>query len=155
MPPLADLHRAVQAALAGKRLGKPVFVRYLLQGPEKPDAVVPRLAHLAAVVCGWLGQPLERVYAVGSPAEGPVSLTLRFGEGAAALITFARGRPYGPGVDLLVLGNHGALYHDAGDANPWDEAETLPDRPDPRLQTAIERSLHSGKPELMPAGGPP
>jgi hypothetical protein len=155
MPPLADLHRAVQTALAGKRPGKPVFVRYLLQGPEKPEAIVPRLAQVADVVRGWLGQPLQRVYAVGSPADGQVSLTLQFREGAAALVTFARGQPQGRGVDLLVLGNHGALYYDAGGDNSWDEAGDLADRPDPALQAAVERALRSGKPEPLPTGAPP
>src|SRR5689334_13759236 len=144
MPPLADLHRAVQGALAGQRLGKPVFVRYLLVGSEKPEAVVPRLAQLAAVVRGWLGQTLDRVYAVGSPADGQVSLTLQFRDGGSALVSFARGRPSGPGADVLVLGNHGALFHDAAGDNPWDEAEDLPDRPEPALVAAVERSMRSG-----------
>jgi hypothetical protein len=155
MPPLADLHRAVQSALAGQRLGQPVFVRYLLLGPEKPEAVAPRLAHMAGVVRGWLGQTLDRVYAVGSPADGQVSLTLQFREGGTALVSFARGRPSGPGADVLVLGNHGALSHDAAGANSWDEAEELPDRPDPALLAAVERSLRSGKPEPLPTGAPP
>jgi predicted dehydrogenase len=155
MPPLADLHRAVKTALAGKRLGRPVFVRYILQGPEKPEAVVPRLAQLVGVVRGWLGQLPERVYAVGSPADGQVSLTLQFREGATALVSFARGQPHGPGADVTVFGNHGALYHDAGDSNSWGEAEDLSDRPDPQVQAAIERSLRSGKPEPLPAEAPP
>jgi predicted dehydrogenase len=155
MPPLADLHRAVQAALAGKRLGKPVFVRYLLHGPEKPEAVVRRLAQLAGVVRGWISQAPERVYAVGSPADGQVSLTLQFREGATALVSFARGRAAGPGADVTVFGNHGALYHDAGDDNVWDEAEDLADRPDPQLEAAVERSLRSGKQEPLPTGAPP
>ena|SRR5690348_12761715 len=154
MPPLADLHRAVQAALASKRLGKPVFVRYTLHGPVRAEAVVARLTQLAGAVRGWLAQPLERVYAVGSPADGPVALTLQFREGAAALVSFAPGRVPGPGADVLVLGNHGALSHDAGDANPWEETEDLPDRPDPQLQAAVERSLRSGKPEPLATGGP-
>ena len=35
MPTLADLHRSVQAILASKRLGTPVFVRYLLSEPAQ------------------------------------------------------------------------------------------------------------------------
>jgi hypothetical protein len=155
MPPLADLHRAVQAALGAQRLGKPVFVRYLLVGPEKPEAVVPRLAQVAGVVRGWLGQPLERVYAVGSPADGQASLTLQFRDGGSALVNFIRGRPAGPGADVLVLGNHGLLSHDAAGDTFWDEAEDLPDRADPALLAAVERSMRSGKPEPLPTGAPP
>src|SRR2546429_169455 len=72
MTTLADLHRAVQSALASKRLGRPVFVRYLLHSQDKPDAALPRLAHLTAAVREWVGQPLERVYAVGAPG-GPAT----------------------------------------------------------------------------------
>jgi hypothetical protein len=155
MPSLADLHRTVRTTLAGKRLGRPVFVRYTLHGPEPASAVVPRLAQLTAVVRDWLGQPLERVHAIGSADQGQVALTLQFREGATALVSFARGRPSGPGADVMVLGNHGALYHDAGSANPWDEAGDLPDRPEPPLQAVIERALRSGKPEPVAGGTAP
>lgn len=155
MPSLANLHRAVGAVLASKRLGRPVFVRYLLQAAEQPEALAPRLAQLTAVVRDWLGQPLERVYAVGSAAGGQIALTLQFRDGATALVCFAQSRPKGPGADVLVLGNHGALYHDAGTANPWEEAGPLPDRPDPQLVLVIERALRSGKPEALSGGGPP
>jgi len=148
MMTLANLHTAVQTTLASKRLGKPVFVRYLLQGSDKVEAIPGRLAQITLVVQEWLGQPLERIYAVGSADSGQVSLTLQFREGATAQVTFVRGQPRGSGVDLMVLGNHGAIYHDAGSAGLWDEAAAaLPDRPDPVVKEAIERALRSGKPE--------
>src|SRR5262245_8941759 len=126
MTTLADLHRSVQATLASKRLGRPVFVRYLLQSQEKADAAVPRLALLAGTVRDWVGQPLERVYALGTLRGGQLSLTLEFRDGATALVSWTAGPPRGDGVDLTVLGNHGALYHDAGAAQLWDEPATGP-----------------------------
>jgi hypothetical protein len=152
---LADLHRAVQATLAGQRLGTPVFVRYLLQGPDAPEAIPPRLAGLTAVVRGWLGQTLERLHAVGSTESGQVALTLQFREGATALVGFARGQPPGLGADVLVLGNRGALYHDAGCADPWEEAEAVTEPAEPGLQAVIERALRSGKPESLSGGSEP
>jgi hypothetical protein len=154
MPALADLHRAVRATLASQRLGRPVFVRYTLHGLEPPEAVPPRLAQLTAVVRDWLGQPLERIYAVGSANAGQVGLTLQFADGATALVSFARGRPQGPGADVLVLGNHGALVHDAGSADAWEEAGDLPDPPEPHLLALIEQALRSGKPEPVPGEAP-
>jgi hypothetical protein len=145
---LANLHSTVQTTLASKRLGKPVFVRYLLQGSDKAEAIPGRLAQLTHVVREWLGQPLERLYAIGSVDSGQVSLTLQFREGATALVTFARGQPRGAGVDLLVVGNRGSIYHDAGSASLWDDAAAaLPDRPDPAIKEWIEGALRSGKPE--------
>lgn len=156
MTTLADLHRTVQSTIASKRLGRPVFVRYTLQGLEKPDKIVSRLIQATAAVRDWLGQPLDRVYATGIAAGGQVSLTLQFREGGTAQVSFARGKSHGDGVDLLVLGNHGAIYHDAGSANLWDEPAAPPaEPPDAALQVLIERALKSGKPETVGTGGKP
>jgi hypothetical protein len=154
MAQLADLHRAVQATLASKRLGQAVFVRYTIQGLDKAEAILPRLAHAAGTVKDWFGQPLTRIYAIGSVASGQVALTLSFRDGATALVSFAQGQPRGDGVDLMVLGNHGAIYHDAGSANLWDEPATTSDKPDPVIMGAIERALHSGKPEVVGSSYP-
>jgi hypothetical protein len=141
MSTLADLHCAIQATLAEKRLGKPVFVRYLFQGPDEVKVIVPRLAQLTAAVREWLGQTLERVHAVGSVDSGQVALTLQFREGGSALVCFARGKSQGSGVDVTVLGNHGALYHDAGSGNLWAEEAEAPPQPDPVLEKIITQAL--------------
>src|SRR5262245_44988640 len=117
----AELHRSIQATLASKRLGRPVFVRCTLQGLDKPETVLPRLAQVAGLVRQWLDQPLDRLYAVGSPESGQVALTLVFREGGTAVVSYARGQPRGAGVDLMLLGSRGAIYHDAGTAELWDE----------------------------------
>jgi hypothetical protein len=154
MTALANLHHAVQATLASQRLGKPVFVRYLVQTLDKAETIVPRLAQVTAMVREWLGQPLERLYAVGTIESGQVSLTLEFRDGATALVSFARSQPRGDGIDLMVLGNRGAIYHDAGSAELWDATATAVATPaDARLQAAIEQSLRSGKPERVATGG--
>jgi hypothetical protein len=156
MTALANLHNAVQATLASQRLGRPVFVRYLVQTPDKAETIVPRLAQVTTTVREWLGQPLERLYAVGTVESGQVSLTLQFRDGATALVGFARGQPRGSGIDLMVLANHGAIYHDAGSTQLWDEAVAVAGAPtDARLLAAIERSLRSGKPERVASGGQP
>jgi hypothetical protein len=128
--------------VASKRLGTPVFVRYLFHGTEDASAVVPRLALLTAVVREWLGQTLEHVHAVGSAASGQVALTLRFREGGSALVCFARCRPQGWGVDVTVLGNHGALYHDAGGGSLWAEEPEAAPQPDAALEKMIAQALH-------------
>lgn len=153
MTTFADVQRTVQTALASKRLGQPVFVRLTWQGLDKPEAMVARLARSVAVVRQWLGQPLEQIYALGA-ADTQVALTLRFREGATALVSYARGQPRGAGLDLMLLGNRGAIYHDAGHADLWDEpAGDLSDKPDPVIVALIERALQSHKPEPAGTGG--
>ena len=147
MSTLADLHRAVGATLASKRLGRPVFVRYLCHSPDKSDAVLLLLTELVSTVSAWHGQALAQVYAVGGAGTGHVSLTLEFDGGATALVGWARSQLPG-GVDLMVLGNRGAIYHDAGAAELWADPPGLNvPGSNARLTAVLERALRSGKPE--------
>jgi hypothetical protein len=148
MTRLADLHRFIESTLAARRLGTPVFVRYLVQSQDKPAAVLPRLTLIAAQVRSWLGQPMERLYSLGQPKSGQVSLTVEYRGGATALLAWSGGLPRGTGVDILVLGNHGAIHHDAGLGALWDESlGGLDDKPDAALLASIERAVRSGRPE--------
>jgi hypothetical protein len=143
---LGELRQSVQTVVNGKRIGKPVFVRLTIQGPDKHADILRKLALMADTASSWIAQPLDRLHAVGSLASGQVCLTLQFQGGASALISFARGRWFGDGVDLIVLGNHGAIHHDPGTGTLW---QSLPDfkgaKPDARLSEAIEQALRSGK----------
>jgi hypothetical protein len=148
MNTLADLHRAVQPTLASKRLGTPVFVRYLYHATIAGPAVTARLARTVTVVRDWLGQPLDRVYALGGVNDRHITLTLECRGGATALVSWVGAAGRGPGVDLMVLGNHGAIYHDAGTAELWDEAMTAGDEaPDREVLALIEQALRSHRPE--------
>src|SRR5262245_48238789 len=76
LPPamtLDDLHRTVQSAIP--RVGKVVFVRYTIFGPEKTD-IVAVLSHLAEAARTWTAQLPDRLYAVGSVTNGQVCVTL-------------------------------------------------------------------------------
>lgn len=147
MSSMADLHRAVEATLASKRLGQPVFVRYLWFGSDNPNAVLTGLAVLTDTVCRWLDSSLERVYATGGLASGQVSLTLECREGGTALVSWTSSSDRGNGVDLMILGNRGAMYHDAGSTELLDE-RLSPTAQLVRSETArlIEHALRSGKP---------
>lgn len=144
----ADLHRTVQTTLASKRLGTPVFVRYLFHGAGEAPAVTARLARIVAKIREWLGQPLERIHGQGNVAARHIALTLECRGGATAVVTWIGTTPRGPGIDLTVLGNHGAMYHDLGDANAWEEATFDDQQPaDATLVAWIDRALRSGRPE--------
>jgi hypothetical protein len=143
---LADLHRIIEVTLASHRLGRPVFVRYHWYGPEHADAVLCRLAQLTAVVRAWLDSDLDRLHAVANPDRSHVSLTLQFHGGATALIGFAHARPAEARVDLMILGQRGALYQEDGNLLlPEERPEPLPESPDQTLLHRIERALKSEK----------
>lgn len=145
---LDDFHRAVESTVASKRLGSPVFVRYLVQAPVAAKGVSGFLGQIAGAVGVWLGQELERIYALGSVKGRHVTLTLDYRGGASAQITWSGTAWRGPGVDLMLVGNRGALYHDFGAANLFDGSLALPAEPAPKTLTAwIDRALRSGQPE--------
>jgi hypothetical protein len=144
---LAELHRAVEATLASKRLGTPVFIRYLLQTPDETGAVLPRLAQVVAAIRGWLNQSIERIYALGQVKTRQLTLTVEFRGGATALIGWSAATD-ADGVDLMILGDHGALYHDFGGTAQWDgERPAAPEKPDAALLALIERAVRSGRVE--------
>jgi hypothetical protein len=147
---LDELERAVEGVLAGKRIGQPVFVRYTLPATGKARQTVARLVHMTQAVRRWIGQPLVRLYAVGSAEARTVSLTVQFRDGASALLSIVQGKGHGDGVDLFVVGNHGALHHDSASGPAWDgTAAPHKGQPDAKLTAVIERALRSGRPETV------
>lgn len=148
---LEGLEQSVQGVLTRKRVGQPVFVRYTLMTTLKKDDRLPYLARMTDAARRWLGQDLEQLYATGS-LDGSVCLTLRFRQGATALVSVGPGKSVGAGVDLLVLGNHGAIYHDAGQGSLWSGAARYrAGKADPKLTALIEKALRSGRPETLTA----
>ena len=147
---LSDLHRTVQTTLKSQRLGTPVFVRYQLQVPGKNGTEL--VARMLAVTRDWIGHAVDRVYATGSTKTG-ISLTVEFQGGPTALLSWFSAPPRGAGVDLMVMGNHGVLYHDAGNGKLWDETPgALAEKADEGLVSLIERALRSGRPEAVKGG---
>ncbi len=143
MASMTDLHRAVQSTLASKRLGTPVFVRYLMQSRDKADAAVSRLAWLAGLVRNWVGQPVERIHAHGQSKNGYLGLTIEFRAGATAMIGWSSGAGSSTTADLMILGNHGALYFDEEEIG----SHPVPVKPDAALLEVIERAIRAGRPE--------
>jgi hypothetical protein len=151
MAAIADLNRAVQATLSSQRLGQPVFVRLIQQTPDGPERTVEHLARLSQLARDWLGQTPVKVQAIGGPAGGAVSLTWLFDKGATASVSVSCHPVRGDGLDVLVVGNHGALYHDVGTADAWDEGLSAATAgPPAELPQLIERALKSGQPEAIP-----
>ncbi len=153
MTTLADVDRAVKSILASKRLGQLVFARCTLQSAGKvgPPVLVARLAEVAE---GWFNQPAVRVHAIGSAETGQLSVTLQFPEGGTAVLSYARTQPPAGlgGLDLMLLGNHGAIYHDAFSGAGDGPMELFPGDNIPAvvpLLDTISRALKTGKPQTV------
>lgn len=156
MATLAQLHQGVRAVLASNRIGKPVFVRYHLQGLL--DNVLPDLAQLAAEVNGWMGQAAHTLYSLESGKGGPFQYTLemRYPGGECAILSMSRNAPSQRGASVLVLGNRGAMTHTLDGVTPhlWKDAVKSPfDRRVPTLLAALEAMREKGTNPIRVAQG--
>lgn len=147
---LADLHRNVQATLASKRLGQPVFVRYHLESRDPRAAVPVRLAMVLQQLHQWFGQPAQRLYGTGEPQPGQVTLTIEWPTGSTGILSWAEGTSVDR-LDLTVLGNHGALYHELPGGAVWELPPTTNPPPDiARLAGLIEQAMRTSEAVKIP-----
>lgn len=154
MPDFDELDRTVREAIKAGRIGQPVFVRCVASVAPDGDAV-GTAAQIIRATSEWIGSPVRRLYAVESPAPRQNSVSVEFADGAAALVNTTTAAAAGPTIDLIVLGNHGALYHEtlaeinregaaANAAAPGAAADSA-------LRVALDKSLRSGQPQVLPA----
>jgi predicted dehydrogenase len=109
VPTLSDLDRAVRATLAAGRIGQPVFVRCHLVG-------LSGLSRARDLAAGWIDSRPVREHTLAS------AVALQFANGASAVVDeSARGQV--PGIDLMVLGTRGGIYHrlDESSGPGWEE----------------------------------
>lgn len=139
-----ELASAVARIVRSKRIGVPVFVRLTETIAAENDAEAP-LAALLTLTRKWIPQPMARLYSIGSSSSGQSSLAVLFDDGASALLSVSRASGDRDGLDLMILGNHGAIYHDSGQGVPW--SSSMRDRrAEPEDIALVERAFRAGKP---------
>ncbi len=155
MSKFSDLNRAVLDAIKAGRIGQPVFVRCLIHSVDNSKESAGPLAAVVQAVQNWVGEPVHRIYPADSRGE-TVTLAIRFRAGASALVSTIRSRSRS-GFDLIVLGNHGAMYHEGlageGEGRSGSSNIEIVDVP-PALLTAVENAIRSGAMQVLPEGRP-
>lgn len=157
MDSLELLDRTARAAIEADRIGKPVFVRCLVVSADDGNRFA-KLTRAVETVSAWLSSTVHRLYAVRSPGPAQWTLLLEFESGSTALVSTVTSSPGGAAVDLIVLGNRGALYFDGlSRTEPVVESSGVPPVPSetPGLRKAIEEAVQSGKPITMTPKGTP
>ncbi len=127
MSPLTDLHAAVRSAVAGGRIGQPVFVRYHVSGRSgQADSL---LHAIGPAVEEWVGSsrlPSPEGFASADGGSQQTSAVLRFANGAGAILSVVCGQPSGGATDLTILGTRGALYHSEHGDEPFEDEPSPP-----------------------------
>jgi hypothetical protein len=166
---LLSLQQAVQAALDARHVGVPVFVRWVAQTAGDGDELTEALGEAVAIASSWLGAAVRSVYVqgrgrrpggrpIGSPASaGQITATVQYAGGQSALVSVSPTPAEGaPRLDLMLLGNTGALYHESSGLSPaqlavvgtpFGELPALPDA----LRRALAESLSTGTPVTVTA----
>ena len=112
MTNLSSLQQVVQQAIDEGRLGKPRFLRCLAQ-VSSAAKIEGTLSELASLADGWFGSESGASYRLGEGSGVYLTEMLRWSQGQGALITVST-EPSGsrPGLDLMLVGSRGTLYHE-------------------------------------------
>src|SRR5262249_25950489 len=104
----ADLHAAIAAAIAGGRIGTPVFIRYLLHTSNTNE----RIEQLRAIVNDWMKHALEPCLEIRTQNTSDKSECLQ-SDRSLALVSITPNADHIEAADITVLGTHGAIYFPA------------------------------------------
>jgi hypothetical protein len=143
---MKELGDAVHAAIKAGQIGRPVFVRCYIGVPE--DSQERELfVDCVMTLQSWFGDTPEGMYAVGSFGPG-LSLHLVFRNGSSGLICGLKAETRG--ADLVILGNHGAIYRDALVGGIAPLAQSYPESEQRRtVRNAVELAVSTGKPQTL------
>jgi hypothetical protein len=147
--PMQSLYQTVKEILDTGHVGVPVFARCVVQVAPETEHAGNVLARMLAMVCSWLEASPLRVYAQSKDDSRQITVTIHYVGGQTSIVS-ANAAPGAPiRVDLMLLGNKGALYQD-GEALPPGFDITAEPLPVPEwLMDAVERSLRAGKPTVV------
>lgn len=146
---MQSLYETVKEILDTGRLGTPVFVRCVAQIAPEDEHAGNVLARILTMACSWLEASPLKVYAQRGINSRQITVTVQYIAGQTATVIVNAPPGATTRVDLMLLGNKGALYHDGDVLPPGFDISAEP-LPVPKwLVGAIDRSLRAGKPAMV------
>lgn len=107
-PHIQSLSATIATALESGRIGRPVFVRWMERVDSDPGPAIDKALDM---VSGWFGgDPASSHRPDGSALQASVLARWPGGE-SALLIAAPVGFMDAPGLDIVVIGASGAIYH--------------------------------------------
>jgi hypothetical protein len=143
------LYQTIKEIIDAGRVGTPVFVRFTAQIIPSDDHIIDTLGRILSVIGSWLTAIPIRVYVQHRENTAQVTASVEYEGGQTAIVSVGITSGLSSRIDIMMLGNKGALYHDGEDMPPGFDMDTdLVSIPE-WLMDAIEHSLFSGKPVLI------
>ncbi len=143
------LYETVKEILKSGRVGTPVFLRCSAQIESGDDYVEDVLVRILAMSCSWMEAVPLRVYAQNGKKSKQLTVTVHYVGGQTGIVSVNAAPDVEDSLYLMLLGNKGALYHDAGSLPPGFDI-TSESLPVPEwLTEAVMKSYETGKPTLI------
>jgi hypothetical protein len=143
-----SLYRTVDEIIDTGRLGVPVFVRCIVQVAPGSEYVGNILARVLTMASSWLRSSPVEVYAQSHDRMRQITVTIKYTDGQTSIVSVSASG-LANRVDLMLLGNKGALYHDGDALSPGFDINAEPIPVPDWLLDALERSLHDGEPAAI------
>lgn len=144
-----SLFETVNEVLSDGRVGVPVFVRCAVQISPEADNIVSVLARILTIASSWLQASPLKIYARSSNRSSQITVTTKYTGGQTSIVSVNTASSTASRFDLMLLGNKGALYHDANALTPGFEISTEPVPVPNWLIDALDQSIRAGKPVLV------
>ncbi|MGQ9610757.1 MAG: hypothetical protein ACUVWN_15785 [bacterium] len=143
------LYQTIKEMINTGKIGVPVFVRCIVQIVPKNEYLIDTLAKILMITCNWMEALPIKVYVQSRENKMQITASAQYTGGQNAIISVNTAPNVSPRIDLMMLGNKGALYHDGTSIPPGFDFDfdliTIPEW----LINALIRSINSGKPEII------
>ena len=144
-----SLFETVNKILSAGRVGVPVFVRCAVQiapGVDNIDSVLTRVLTIAS---SWLQASPIKIYARSSNRASQITVNTKYTGGQTSVLSVNSASGTSSRIDLMLLGNKGAIYLDANALAPRFDISAEPVPVPNWLIDALEQSIRAGIPALV------
>ena len=146
---MQQLYQTIEEIINTGHVGTPVFVRCTAQISPQQEDMNDVLARVLSMAFSWLRASPRKVYAQSGDSSRKITATVQCLGGQTAVVSVSAMSDTAPKVDIMMLGNRGALYHDGGALPPGFDMDAEPMPVPEWLVDALGQSLSAGTPAVI------
>jgi hypothetical protein len=140
------LYQTIKEIIETGRVGTPVFVRFVVQIMPSGEHILDTLARFLVITGSWLTSIPIRVYVQHKENSAQITASAEYAGGQTAIVSVNIANVISSRIDLMMIGNKGAVYQDSEMMPPGFDVDFEPLSIPEWLMDAIEQSLFAGKP---------